>query len=781
MSKELLLEISASPGRMEFYYSWDNRYPCYTDPLLNRSQSDKHNYIWNKFSPEYEYSLADSFCNEDSWIDSTNSYAEFCADQSSASPSGNPGGSDQKETFENLYNNDLVDLNYSSAMKCANSSERRNTSLPDLIQNIEIRSEQQQQQQQQQPSSSSSSSTSSSSSRLAYKESHADPAMDRVLHDVTFNSTTYCQLENKKCLKTCVTCRSNLALGDNDQCKVCSDSLGKRQKPIKDMVDDLNFMETSDDTTKYSERFKSKNAVPQSKPCTPAKFRETPTKNKFQAQRQSTFHEKKQLGQCAFEVSVTFKQGLLSDDNLSSEDVKRSEIFKQTNDRFFETFRLKKTDADVHKSAERNKVGQGQDKKNSSKVIKPREVCSICGKQFASAAARQRHSLLHVEVRPYRCESCGIGFKLKVHLKKHNLYKHTDEYPCECRVCGKRFKDSSAVRLHERIHSNERPFQCQCGKSFKTRENLWGHRHRRPCIKYLVQEQNDGRGQNKSLKTRKCDPPNSAKLPNSQTSESTDRGVLSSPDQFKPSILAPPNKLHPLGSHYKSSLIPSIGLRKYFPKAHEHVHNDGFTSPAKHFQSFPTSPYPSSSTNHYLSRDDIDYQNSHGPASLPPFESLVGQKPNIKCFGKYLHEECISFDSRQWPNPSDCLSNFSQMNKQHWINSCPKSESNWKVGYPLDGDPWSTHNLSAGSFIADKIDNTNNHYKLDKDSENVFKYSGNGVKSSCAWGTGEYFNHSVYRYDRFPELDPTFKPQLAARFQSEFALRPCSSNVYGFY
>ncbi|ESO02381.1 hypothetical protein HELRODRAFT_134940, partial [Helobdella robusta] len=107
---------------------------------------------------------------------------------------------------------------------------------------------------------------------------------------------------------------------------------------------------------------------------------------------------------------------------------------------------------------------------------KPREVCSICGKQFASQAARQRHSLLHVEARPYRCDSCGIGFKLKVHLKKHNLYKHTDEYPCECRVCGKRFKDSSAVRLHERIHSSERPFQCQCGKSFKTRENLWGHR-----------------------------------------------------------------------------------------------------------------------------------------------------------------------------------------------------------------------------------------------------------------------------------------------------------------
>jgi len=90
--------------------------------------------------------------------------------------------------------------------------------------------------------------------------------------------------------------------------------------------------------------------------------------------------------------------------------------------------------------------------------------------------------------RPYRCDQCAVGFKLKVHLKKHNLYKHSDEYPCACGVCGKRFKDSSAVRLHERIHSTARPFECQrCGKSFKTRENLWGHRHRGPCDRGITE------------------------------------------------------------------------------------------------------------------------------------------------------------------------------------------------------------------------------------------------------------------------------------------------------
>lgn len=125
---------------------------------------------------------------------------------------------------------------------------------------------------------------------------------------------------------------------------------------------------------------------------------------------------------------------------------------------------------------------QQQQQQTTARVARQSNYnCTKCGKGFAVLSAYEKHLLKHNEVRPFRCLACDIGFKLKVHLKKHNLYRHSDEYPCECSICGKRFKDSSAVRLHERIHSEERPFQCGCGKSFKTKENLWGHQNRKMC------------------------------------------------------------------------------------------------------------------------------------------------------------------------------------------------------------------------------------------------------------------------------------------------------------
>ncbi|NWU73352.1 ZNF22 protein, partial [Pterocles burchelli] len=47
-----------------------------------------------------------------------------------------------------------------------------------------------------------------------------------------------------------------------------------------------------------------------------------------------------------------------------------------------------------------------------------------------------------------------------------------------CAKCGKRCRWSSELVIHQRIHTGERPYQCDdCGKSFVERSALIRHQH----------------------------------------------------------------------------------------------------------------------------------------------------------------------------------------------------------------------------------------------------------------------------------------------------------------
>ena len=131
-----------------------------------------------------------------------------------------------------------------------------------------------------------------------------------------------------------------------------------------------------------------------------------------------------------------------------------------------------------------------QDKSLQSCNFRPQQTqwtCLYCNKTFQQSSNYKNHMRTHSDERPYVCEICDIGFKERYHLKKHLLFKHTNEAKEKCRHCGKRFKDSTAVRAHERIHSDLRPYSCQrCHKAFKTSECLWHHENRsRTCGKAL--------------------------------------------------------------------------------------------------------------------------------------------------------------------------------------------------------------------------------------------------------------------------------------------------------
>ena len=93
--------------------------------------------------------------------------------------------------------------------------------------------------------------------------------------------------------------------------------------------------------------------------------------------------------------------------------------------------------------------------------------CDICGKVFAGTNDLRKHLRIHNDERPYECPTCKSRFRQSGCLKNHIASQHGTDVVFVCDLCNKQFPIKERLRLHMRIHTGERPYQCLiCMKSF---------------------------------------------------------------------------------------------------------------------------------------------------------------------------------------------------------------------------------------------------------------------------------------------------------------------------
>ena len=89
----------------------------------------------------------------------------------------------------------------------------------------------------------------------------------------------------------------------------------------------------------------------------------------------------------------------------------------------------------------------------AGKIARKKETnCNVCGQSFKSQSALAIHYRTHTGERPFKCDICGVSFIQSCSLARH-YRTHTGERPFECQVCNSFFSTKGILQVHQRTHN----------------------------------------------------------------------------------------------------------------------------------------------------------------------------------------------------------------------------------------------------------------------------------------------------------------------------------------
>ncbi|CRK95902.1 CLUMA_CG009348, isoform A [Clunio marinus] len=113
-----------------------------------------------------------------------------------------------------------------------------------------------------------------------------------------------------------------------------------------------------------------------------------------------------------------------------------------------------------------------------------RSPCEICGKSFRNDLLKHHLNMVHFNIKPYQCDICGKKFckdYLPRHMDTHIGLEHrTKDFHCQ--ICGNSYFDKHGIERHIlTIHEKPKHLTCLlCGKTSRNKEDLKNHKLR-PC------------------------------------------------------------------------------------------------------------------------------------------------------------------------------------------------------------------------------------------------------------------------------------------------------------